>query len=194
MYSSRCAAVVVSALIALMGTLIVGSAPPATAASSASSTWKNVTPTSPAESPSARAGASMAYDPHTGQLVLFGGDGGNGDGLADTWIWDGSGWKNVTPATSPGARGSASLAYDPGTGQLILFGGLLEHVLGDTWTWDGTTWTQLTPATSPSARYGASMNYDPTTGQLVLFGGSNGSPYLGAWVRTGQPGDGDQHR
>ena len=41
----------------------------------------------------------MAYDPGTGQLVLFG-----GDDFADTWTWNGSDWTELTPSTSPLAR------------------------------------------------------------------------------------------
>lgn len=40
----------------------------------------------PQASPSARANASMAYDPAAGNVVLFGGFGGNGV-LGDTWTW-----------------------------------------------------------------------------------------------------------
>jgi hypothetical protein len=116
----------------------------------------------------------MAYDPSTGQLVFFGGDGGNCDN--DTWTWNGTTWTQLNPATSPPARSGASMAYDPGTGQLVLFGGIDAcngSYLTDTWTWNGTTWTQSNPATSPPARSEASMAYDRGTGQLLLFGGQD---------------------
>ena len=117
----------------------------------------------------------MAYDPGTGQLVLFGGNDGSGT-VADTWIWNGSDWTELSPATSPPARSDASMAYDPGTGQLVLFGGNDgSGTVADTWIRNGSDWTELSPATSPPARSDASMAYDPGTGQLVLFGGNDGS-------------------
>jgi hypothetical protein len=134
-------------------------------------TWEQL---SPATSPSSRILASMADDPGTGQLVLFGGS-NNGVYLNDTWTWSGISWTKQSPATSPPARDSASMAYDPGTGQLVLFGGTVNGVAGenDTWTWNGTTWTKQSPATSPPARNSASMAYDSGTGQLLLFGGTS---------------------
>jgi hypothetical protein len=120
----------------------------------------------------------MAFDPATGQLILFGGLGNVGF-FNDTWNWDGTTWTQLSPATSPPARGSASLAFDSATGQMILFGGNdFSTFFGDTWSWNGTTWTQLTPATSPSGRSEASMAFDPATGQLILFGGLGSSGVL----------------
>ena len=131
---------------------------------------------SPTTSPPARDAAAMAYDPATGEMVLFGGLGSSGLPVGDTWIYSGTTWTQQFPTTSPPARESASMAYDPATGEMVLFGGLAgtNGELADTWTYNGTTWTQQTPATSPPARYGASMAFDPATGQMVLFGGTNG--------------------
>jgi hypothetical protein len=142
----------------------------------------------PSLSPSARIGASMAYDPATSQLVLFGGDdddGGSVDYLGDTWAWNGTTWAQLSPAQSPPARVVASMAYDPAISQLVLFGGEDDDdgsigYLGDTWAWNGTTWAQLpiSPAQSPPARGLPSMAYDPATGQLMLFGGISHSVLL----------------
>jgi hypothetical protein len=142
-------------------------------------TWDGTTWTEqyPATSPPARDVASMAYDPATGNVVLFGGYGGSP--LNDTWTWDGTTWTEQTPATFPSARAYASIDYDPASGDMVLFGGdSYSGPLNDTWTWDGTTWTEQTPATSPSARYVASMAYDPATGNMVLFGGLGNSGFL----------------
>jgi uncharacterized repeat protein (TIGR01451 family) len=120
----------------------------------------------------------MAYDPATGNMVLFGG-GGDSAVLGDTWTWDGTTWTQQTPATSPPVRSNATMAYDPATGNMVLFGGAGNSgFLGDTWTWDGTTWTQLSPVTSPPGRDGATIDYDPATGNMVLFGGAGNSGYL----------------
>ena len=138
-------------------------------------TW---TQQSPAASPPALADGSMVFDPRTGDLVLFGGD-GNGGLFGDTWTYNGVTWAKQSPATSPPARDNAAMAYDPTSGNVVLFGGASGTYrackaaqFGDTWTYDGSTWTQQSPSISPPARNGAVMADDPVTGDLVLFGGS----------------------
>jgi hypothetical protein len=120
--------------------------------------------------PAARSGAAMVYDPATGDMVLFGGIGGTGQPLADTWIWDGSSWSQAAPADSPPARYGAQMAWDPQSQRVILVGGTGGSgcstgggVVGivtasggtvtasggactqlqDAWAWDGSDWAQL---------------------------------------------------
>ena len=135
----------------------------------------------------------MAYDPATGNMVLYGGFGNltasniYAVALRDTWTWDGTTWTKLSPATSPSASSNVSMAYDPATGSMILFGGTytLTARFNETWTWDGTTWTKLSPTTSPPAAVGASMAYDPATGNMVLFGGGGIGPdnfLVGTWT------------
>jgi hypothetical protein len=73
--------------------------------------------------PPARTGAAMAYDSATGDMVMFGGTSATGQPLADTWLWDGSGWAQASPATSPPARYGAQMAWDPQSQRVILLGG-----------------------------------------------------------------------
>jgi hypothetical protein len=164
-------------------------------------------------SPPLRAVASMAYDPTTDQLVLFGGQGAGSAGtLNDTWVWNGSVWAQVDDSTdagcgastnacpsSPPGRSGAAMAYDQASGQLVLFGGLGDHYgeLDDTWTWNGSEWTQVDDADDPgcttTCTSGTSspvgsvtpvMAYDQASDQLVLFGGDD---YSGnsTWVWSG---------
>ena len=173
-----------AAVILVLGVASVGAGfgvSPAHAATGTAVSWHEMTPHS---SPPARSDASMAYDPATGNVLLFGGNGGT-TALDDTWTWDGTTWTELSPPTSPSARMGASMAYDPATGDMVLFGGTggnLNTALGDTWTWNGSNWTQIRPATSPPARYGASMSFDSATGDMVLFGGADG---LGAGTAGG---------
>ena len=104
--------------------------------------------------------------------------------LADTWIWAGTTWENVTPTYSPPARDSFTMGFDPATGQLVLFGGLAPNdgYYDDTWTWNGSIWTQATPPTSPPRQVNASMAGDLATGQLVLFGGYVDAAENTTWV------------
>ncbi len=87
----------------------------------------------PAKSPPVRDGASMAWDPATGQLLLFGGAVANEctnlypekctpELYNDTWEWNGNNWIELRPATAPTPLSNAAMAYQPGVG-LILFGG-----------------------------------------------------------------------
>jgi hypothetical protein len=100
-------------------------------------TWNGTTWTelSPPTSPPARLAASIAYDPATRQLVLFGGQVGTGGIVSTTWTWNGTTWTELSPPTSPAARLAASMADDPAAGQLVLFGGLTvpSSVLSTTW-------------------------------------------------------------
>ncbi len=156
----------------VVATLILVPAPRFAGASE--NTWVQM---SPATSPAALYGASIAYDPATSQTVLFGGDTGSAY-LDGTWTWNGTTWSQMSPATSPPASWDASMAYDTATGNLVLFGGYASTgFMNDTWTWNGTTWTQKSPATSPPVRYAASMAYDPATSQMVLFGGIGNDNY-----------------
>ncbi len=125
-------------------------------------TWNGTTWTkqSPTTSPSARYGASMAYDPAAGTMVLFGGQGSPTTSLSDTWTWNGTTWTEQNPATTPPARYGASMAYDQATGSMVLFGGHGNGgALSDTWTWQEL-------ATTPGAPTGLSAT--PGNGQVAL--------------------------
>ena len=68
--------------------------------------------------PSRRAGATMAYDPVDGRLLLFGGsDGALRD---DTWGWDGSHWKQIADIGPRPRIGHAMASHGSG---VIVFGG-----------------------------------------------------------------------
>ena len=134
-------------------------------------------------------GESMAFDAHTGQLILIAGNPDDTPPIAtSTWDWNGSTWTQLSPASSPGPRLFGSLAYDSADSLLVLFGGSVNSgYLSDTWTWDGSTWTQQSPSTSPPARDNAAFAYDGATSQLVMFGGTGippGQLYSGALQDT----------
>jgi hypothetical protein len=148
--------------------------------------WTQLTPTA---SPSTRAFAAEAYDPATGQLLLFGGSTQATPQLAgDTWVWQATTWTELSPTHSPSPRTGAALAYDPATRSLVLFGGVTTtgSRVADTWEWNGSDWTELTPADSPPPRAAAAMTFDPATEQMVMFGGYDGQSYLGdTWLWDG---------
>ncbi len=145
--------------------------------------WSQLAPT---HSPPARLGATMVFDPSSGNTVLFGGF-RSGHYLSDTWVWDGSDWTQKSPAHSPTAREGATMVFDPSSGNTVLFGGFrAANFLSDTWVWDGSDWTQKTPVHSPAGRQGATMAFDPSSGNMVLFGGHINGGLLGdTWVWDG---------
>ena len=70
----------------------------------------------------------MAFDPATGGMALFGGNG-------ETWIYNGLTWAEQSTSVSPDARDLASLAFDPATGKMVLFGGATGEPGRETWTY-----------------------------------------------------------
>ncbi|MGO8877423.1 MAG: Ig-like domain-containing protein [Acidimicrobiales bacterium] len=142
--------------------------------------------------PGARSEASMAYDAASGQMVLFGGAGGGegscGLACSDTWIWNGSKWRQAIDPTdkhgcpsdcpdSPPAGYWGSMVYDAATRDLVLTPGLTpfkDTPPRGTYIWNGTKWSRKTAAL-PSGTYLGSMAYDPATGNVVQFGGFGNS-------------------
>ena len=145
-------------------------------------TWawngSNWTELHPSDSPPARFGAPMAYDPVAGDLVLFGGYIATYHPIGDTWEWNGATWVAQSPVTSPPPSYGAAMAFDPGIGGLVLYGGgsTKTKFFDQTWDWSGSDWIPVptsldaTPSTNPS------MAYDPLTKMMVLFGGLIPSP------------------
>jgi hypothetical protein len=137
--------------------------------------------------PPASHGHAMAYDAGRNEVVLFGGSTIEQPVtlFGDTWIWNGTTWKQAPPGLGPHARVDAVMAYDSVRKKVVLTGGSQggEGTLyGDTWEWDGATWSEA-PDVSYSPRGFHAMGYDEVRQQMVLFGGM---PYEGTtgdtWV------------
>jgi hypothetical protein len=152
------------------------------------STWTQL---QPANNPGILAGHAMAYDEARGQIVLFGGMAGATAAYSNqTWVWDGTNWREMRPKVSPPARDGHAMAYDAVSQTVVLFGGYGNSAeTNDTWTWDGSNWTQVASPASPSPRSGHSMAFDALRGEIVLFGGSynQGTPtwFSDTWVWDG---------
>lgn len=133
------------------------------------SSWLNV----PAEGPSVRSFASVAYDPAREVTVLFGGYYLNGQDYfshGDTWEWDGSSWSQVD-VEGPSSRYGAGMAYDPSRHGVILYGGRTDT--GEdagTWLFDGHQWSVI--AEGPDQRSLAGFALDQGRERVVMFGGS----------------------
>ena len=129
-------------------------------------------PTPPAAGPITGLGPSVADDPATHRVVLFGGV----DGTNKTWLWDGRHWTSTTPRSSPPNRFGAAAAYDPATHLVMLYGGASPIVgqavqeFNDTWAWNGITWRRLDSggANGPFVGRGAQMAWDDSRGKMIL--------------------------
>jgi len=140
----------------------------------------------PAEgAPPARIWSAMAYDAARGQVVLFGGWGG--DELGDTWTWDGGEWAQHEPGISPAARRGHALAYDAGRERIVLFAGYDgDDYLDDVWEWDGHRWYEVRPPDGPPGRQNHALAYDPERRQVVLYGGWAGEKLGDTWEWDGR--------
>jgi hypothetical protein len=153
----------------------------------------------PDPKPCKRTSTRMAWDPVTGDLVLFGGTAGPLCPVAelaplnDTWLFDGAIWHNCASCTAPpSARASQGLATDEDADNVVLFGGNTSLLVsgpeeglgpvdynGETWVFTGISgqhdgsWAQKVPPSPPCSRTSAGMSWDGATGRhkVVLFGG-----------------------
>ena len=145
-------------------------------------TWEfhadNWTELFPADEPSARWGAAMAFDPELNETVLFGGfpsaAGNNVTSVTDTWVFSDGNWYQV--ALGPPAAAtilSQTMAYDPAIGELVLVtDGLSPPVNGEptvgTFAFTGTGWEPIGAA--PEFGVYPAMTYDPAVRGLAGVG------------------------
>jgi len=154
----------------------------------------NWTRLSPATMPPQRELHAMAFDAASGQVVMFGGVGATGSApLGDTWVWNGTTWKQVVTAHKPPARFLHTMAYDPINQRVVMFGGNGGvKILNDTWLWNGNDWLPApAQATPPDFYTGAGMEYSATLRKMVLFSGvtwngaRSGTPSYNSWTWDG---------
>jgi outer membrane protein assembly factor BamB len=152
-----------------------------------SGAWTNLT-AKLSLAPSARSGASFAYDRGDGALVLFGGR-GTGGVVNDTWEFQGGAWTRVSTGVAPSAREGAAMAYDAATASLVLFGGNSSRgTFADTWEFSAGAWSRAANATGPSARsYAglASLNESGSTSALLVGGVANTTYLSDVWMFVG---------
>ncbi len=136
--------------------------------------------------PSPRIYSTMAWDPHNGYFVLFGGAEGTRE-LGDTWTFDGVQWVQRFPANQPAVRWASAMAYIsypgyPGLRGVVMFGGSNRKWsaespgLCDLQIWNGLSWQKISVTGEPGPCLGyASMFADPSTEgspQLTVAGGA----------------------
>lgn len=128
--------------------------------------------------PGPRLRASLATDPFTGAIVLYGGIGSGQFALDDTWQWNGTSWQQLAPASSPGGFARQAMAFDVARQVVVLFGGrnnlwVPNQCSSQTWEFAAGTWTLATPVQAPTGRIDAMLSWHPALQRLVLFGGQD---------------------
>lgn len=128
--------------------------------------------------PGNRSDALASYDVADRLVVLFGGlldyaSGGSNRPVADTWIFAGGAWANVTnrSLSAPGPRWTLedeSGTYDPGLGGVVLFGGRDDLGVDHNGTWVfATPLTLGLTASAPTVRQSEGVRFNTS-----LRGGS----------------------
>lgn len=149
-------------------------------------TWTQI---APAMAPSIRVDAAMAFHPTLGEVLLFGGIDDQGNGLDDTWSFDGVTWtQRNSSGPRPSPRGGARLATVLGRGLCALFGGqdpVTLAIANDTWEHDGVAWRQIQNVYGGvyPARRDFAMAEDLIRRRIVAFGGAiaNGALQNDTW-------------
>lgn len=159
----------------------------------ANGTWTNITATA-GPAPPGRSWATMAYDPVSEDLVLFGGllaspNASVAFAAQDTWTFQGGRWTPQAPLQSPPGRWAAGMDFDPTLGAVVLFGGFSPSggFLSDTWAYANGSWAPLFSSVSPPPRWAPALTFDYADQGLLLFGGlgENGSVLNDTWLMTG---------
>ncbi len=137
--------------------------------------------------PSARANATVVYDPEGDRMLLFGGE--DSAPTNDVWELSLSGspaWSALSPTGGPPAARSRHTAfYDAVRKRMVVFGGLnTGQVFNDVWSLSLSgplSWTPMIPdGTKPPGRYGHAAIYDVVRNRMLVVGGAfNGHVDLG---------------
>ncbi|MBL8751763.1 MAG: hypothetical protein JNK15_00575 [Planctomycetes bacterium] len=157
----------------------------------ATSTWANVTP---ATSPSPRRWATLAHDPITGGMLLFGGETAMTTPPTysnETWLWIGGIWTQLSTSTTPAARSLHSMVTRTDSFQDVVMLGGGNNAMAtpdqirflDVWRWNGADWQLLSDCdvttnptgagtTWPASTLGNQAVYDPLRQRIVVQGGN----------------------
>ena len=127
----------------------------------------------PPVAPPRRTVAAVAWDPDMREVLLFGGQASENEGLLhDTWAWNGSSWRDVgTRRLAPPPSLMSTMTYDEQRHQMVLvesdihFGAPIQL-----WTWDGVAWHQRSISGGPRSPV-AAIGFDPHTRTMIAVAG-----------------------
>ena len=125
--------------------------------------------------PSGRVDGTIAYDPASRQVYLFGGQAS--DFQNDLWVYsmEQKRWSQVSVSgTLPPARWGHTLLWDAKRNRLVMFGGQSRSLFSDVWAFDVArgSWSQLArDDAGPSRRYSHSAILEPGRDRMVISHG-----------------------
>jgi Galactose oxidase, central domain len=141
----------------------------------ANRSWQRVK--SGSGTPPPRCGHCMAFDEQAGVAVLFGGIDRRMNSLGDTWVFDGSSWKEVR-GSAPPARRYAALAYDLDLKGCLLHGGSEDESgrrsFGDAWLFQNNAWRPMARSFDTDARDDHGLAYHQGAKRMVMLEGVAG--------------------
>ena len=125
----------------------------------------------PAQGPTPRSEAMIAFDESTATVLMFGGTTNHSAGLDDTWTWNQArGWQLEHPIAAPTARFRGVMAYDPLRQELVLYGGVTgAQDFHDTWVWRNQTWTKRESDTPIPRSDIVTAAFEPKSKSVLLF-------------------------
>jgi hypothetical protein len=131
----------------------------------------------PATSPPGRYDASEAFDPQSGEVLLFGGILKTGQPANDTWASDGSTWHEVDAGRGGPAGGAGSdMAWDSALNQVVLV--TRDGGAGETWIWNATHWVRAVAGDLGTSDAGIVIGFDPLSNSLMAEGCCQSQPAL----------------
>ncbi len=140
----------------------------------ANGTWTNITATTTGAPPTLVFG-SMAWDPTSGDVVLFGGENEQTIAFVNyTWVYHDKTWTNLTSTihTAPFPRVWFQMTTDSAAKDVVLYGGYTGTWQKDTWTYKNGTWTNVTSSqiiALPTVYYAVLSDY-PGYGAFMTGG------------------------
>jgi hypothetical protein len=128
----------------------------------------------PRVSPPGRYGASAAFDPQTGELLMFGGTSQQTEPVNDTWAWDGRTWQRLDSggATGPTGGPQSEMVWNTRLNEMMLVTEPpgLAGAGGQTWIWSGTHWVVQPHGELGTSYFGMVVAYDPISQSMIAEG------------------------
>jgi hypothetical protein len=138
-------------------------------------TWSfsNDTWTKLERTPNDAFGAALFYDPSEGGVVLWGGDVTGGGVSAETWLYAGGNWTELSPVSYPAGGSPLGWGYDAELGSGFVFGPE-GYGTNSTWVFANGNWTNASArlGTAPPANNTATLPaiaYDSTDAYVVAL-------------------------
>ncbi|MGP8072099.1 MAG: PKD domain-containing protein [Thermoplasmata archaeon] len=127
-------------------------------------------------------GASLAFDPATLDMILYGGENATDVPQNNTWTYSDGTWTNVTSTVGPSPPSDrfAPLAWDATDQELLYVGSPFGSIsTAQTWAYRTTGWVNLTSVAPLGADLlGPMLAQDPSGGVLMVSVLEEGSVYV----------------